>query len=80
MISLGVWMLVKGVIIVCYFIIVWVFLLVSGLVVSLDNVNFIDILFLLNNLLIIGGVVEILMLVFILVISYSYSRDDFIEV
>jgi len=78
-ISLGVWMSVKGVIIARYFTIAWASLLVSGLAASLDNVNLIDIPLSSNNLLIIGGAVETLMLAFILAISYSHSRDDLIE-
>lgn len=51
----------------------------SGLTASLDNVNIIQLPISSNNLLIIGGTVEALILALILAINYSHSRDDLIN-
>ena len=77
--ALGVWLSLKRVAVARYFTIAWAFLLISGLSASLDNVNFINLPISSNNLLIIGGAVETLILALILSISYSHSRDDLIE-
>ena len=77
--SLGVWLSLKGEVIARYFTIAWAFLLVSGLTASLDNVNIIQLPISSNNLLIIGGTVEALILALILAINYSHSRDDLIN-
>ena len=76
---LGVWLTLKGVVVARYFTIAWGFLLVSGLSASLDNVNIIQLPISSNNLLIIGGAVESLILALILAINYSHSRDDLID-
>ena len=52
---------------------------ISGLSASLDNVNIIQLPISSNNLLIIGGTVEALILALILAINYSHSRDDLIN-
>ncbi|TKB01124.1 GGDEF domain-containing protein [Alteromonas portus] len=77
--SLGVWMSLKGEVVARYFTIAWGFLLVSGLCASLDNVNIIQLPISSNNLLVIGGAVETLILALILAINYSHSRDDLID-
>lgn len=76
---LGIWLALKGVVVARYFTIAWGFLLVSGLSASLDNVNLIQLPISSNNLLIIGGAVETLILALILAINYSHSRDDLID-
>ena len=76
---LGVWLTLKGVVVARYFTIAWGFLLVSGLSANLDNVNIIQLPISSNNLLIIGGAVESLILALILAINYSHSRDDLID-
>lgn len=77
--SLGVWLSLKGEVVARYFTIAWGFLLVSGLCASLDNVNIIQLNISSNNLLVIGGAVETLILALILAINYSHSRDDLID-
>jgi diguanylate cyclase (GGDEF)-like protein len=77
--GLGIWLTLKGVVVARYFTIAWGFLLISGLSASLDNVNIIQLPISSNNLLIIGGAVETLILALILAINYSHSRDDLIE-
>ena len=77
--SLGVWLSLKGEVVARYFTIAWGFLLVSGLCASLDNVNMIQLNISSNNLLVIGGAVETLILALILAINYSHSRDDLID-
>ena len=76
---LGIWLALKGVVVARYFTIAWGFLLVSGLSASLDNVNLIQLPISSNNLLIIGGAVETLILALILAINYSHSRDDLVD-
>ncbi len=76
---LGIWLALKGVVVARYFTIAWGFLLVSGLSASLDNVNLIQLPISSNNLLIIGGAVETLILALILAINYSHSRDDLVN-
>ena len=76
---LGIWLALKGVVVARYFSIAWGFLLVSGLSASLDNVNLIQLPISSNNLLIIGGAVETLILALILAINYSHSRDDLVD-
>ena len=77
--GLGIWLTLKGVVVARYFTIAWGFLLISGLSASLDNVNIIQLPISSNNLLIIGGAVETLILALILAINYSHSRDDLID-
>ncbi|WP_394223097.1 diguanylate cyclase [Alteromonas gracilis] len=77
--GMGIWLALKGVVVARYFTIAWGFLLVSALSASLDNVNIIQLPISSNNLLIIGGAVETLILALILAIHYSHSRDDLIE-
>jgi len=77
--GVGIWLSLKGVVVARYFTIAWAFLLISGLSASLDNVNLIELPISSNNLLIIGGAVETLILALILSISYSHSRDDLID-
>ncbi|MBJ2130767.1 diguanylate cyclase [Alteromonas sp. IB21] len=76
---LGIWLTLKGVVVARYFTIAWGFLLVSGLSASLDNVNLVQLPISSNNLLIIGGAVETLILALILAINYSHSRDDLVD-
>ena len=76
---LGIWLTSKGVVVARYFTIAWGFLLVSGLSASLDNVNLVQLPISSNNLLIIGGAVETLILALILAINYSHSRDDLVD-
>ena len=77
--GLGLWLASRGVVVARYFSVAWGFLLVSGLTASLDNVNLIQLPIGSNNLLIVGGAVETIILALILAISYSHSRDDLIE-
>ena len=77
--SLGVWLSLKGEVVARYFTIAWGFLLISGLCASLDNVNIIQLPISSNDLLVIGGTVETLILALILAINYSHSRDDLID-
>lgn len=77
--GLGVWLITRGVVVARYFTIAWAFLLISGLSASLDNVNLVDLPISSNNLLIIGGAVETLILALILAVNYSHSREDLIS-
>ena len=77
--ALGIWLAIKGVVVARYFTIAWAFLLISGLSASLDNVNLIELPISSNNLLIIGGAVETLILALILANNYSHSREDLIS-
>ena len=76
---LGVWLWLKREVVARYFTIAWGFLLISGLCASLDNVNIIQLPISSNDLLVIGGTVETLILALILAINYSHSRDDLID-
>lgn len=73
------WLSFKGVAVARYFSIAWTFLLVSGIASSLDNLGIITLPIPSNYLLVIGGAVESLILTLVLAISYSRSRDEFIE-
>ena len=77
--ALGVWLSLKREAVARYFTIAWGFLLISGLCASLDNVNIIQLPISSNDLLVIGGTVETLILALILAINYSHSRDDLID-
>ena len=77
--ALGVWLSLKREVVARYFTIAWGFLLISGLCASLDNVNIIQLPISSNDLLVIGGTVETLILALILAINYSHSRDDLID-
>lgn len=78
-IGLGAWLSIKGITSARYFSVAWGCLLISGLAASLDNMNIIQLSISANNMLIIGGAVEALILASILAISYSHSRDDLIH-
>ncbi len=78
-IALGLWLSVKGVVVARYFTIAWGFLLASALSASLENINIISFPLASDNLLIIGGAVETLILAVILAINYSHSREDLIS-
>ncbi|BFT28997.1 diguanylate cyclase [Alteromonas sp. D210916BOD_24] len=75
---LGLWLSFKGVAVARYFTIAWAFLLGSAMSASFDNANVIELPISSNNLLIIGGAVETLILAVILAINYSHSREDLI--
>ena len=75
---IGGWLSFKGVAIARYFSVAWLFLLVSGFVVSLDSVNIINLGISTSYLLIIAGTVETVILALILAINYSHSYDELI--
>lgn len=77
-IGLGAWLSMKGVAVARYFSVAWGCLLISALVASFDNMNIVQLGISANNMLIIGGAVEAVILASILAISYSHSRDDLI--
>ena len=71
----GAWLSFKGVPIARYFSVAWLFLLLSGFIVSLDSVNIINLGISTSYLLIIAGTVETVILALILAINYSHSHD-----
>lgn len=73
------WLAIKGIALARYFAIAWAFLFISCVVACLDNLNILSSPVSVSYLLIIGGAVESLILALILAISYSHSRDEFIN-
>ncbi|GGO65966.1 sensor domain-containing diguanylate cyclase [Bowmanella pacifica] len=73
--SLALWLSSKGIAIAKLYALAWFTLLLSGLIASLENLDFIDLSISSHYLLMIGALIESILLALVLAITYNEQRE-----